>query len=145
MRFHWQYFFLGGLGGALFFFTLAALSDYFYSDCLAIGTGFMTCTNGAAVLSPLVVNGHYWYLTPFMMPYGDTISQTMGRVAGISFLFIFGSFFLWQANRNGKGNLSKQLGKLCRSHCIQRDCLLLLYDRNSSLSALLPPRVLPNK
>lgn len=111
MRFHFYYLFLPALIISSILFTLAALSDFFYSDCLAIGTGFMTCTNGAAILAPMVTHGNYWYLTPFMMPYGDTISQTMGRVAGISFLFIFGSFFLWDANRSGKGKSIKIVGK----------------------------------
>lgn len=111
MRFYWYNIFPLALIICAILFTEAALSDYFYSDCLNIGTGYLNCTNGAAILSPLVVNGYYWYLTPFMMPYGDTISQTMGRVAGISFLGMFASFFLWFANKTRQGRSLKVVCK----------------------------------
>jgi hypothetical protein len=83
-------------------FTEAALSDFFYSDCLSVGTPALSCTNGAAILQPLVVNGRYWYLNPFVLP-GSSIAEAMGKVAGISFLWIFAAFFLLRANRlNGR-------------------------------------------
>ena len=54
------------------------------------------------MLRPFVVNGNYWYLSVFMEP-GTSITETMGMVAGISFLWLLLAFFFLRANRkNGR-------------------------------------------
>lgn len=96
------YFALGLIWISAFFFILAAFSDFVYSDCIYIGTPAVSCISNAKILYPLVGS------TGLILNSADI----MGRVGGISFLWLFAGFFLLKAGKDGMTTLKAFAGAL---------------------------------
>jgi hypothetical protein len=94
------------LAVSLFFFWEGVFSDWYYSNCVSVGSPSISCLNNAYGLKDIVLIGNKWILSPFQFnisqahPY-ISFSNVMGISAGLGFIGICLSVFwlTWHTGR----------------------------------------------